>query len=123
MKRLIAMFWGLVFASFLQAADITQITSAMKSGKASELVNVWDEQVDVAIDGASQVCDAKGAGTLMDAFFHSNPPSSFVLLHHAEKPTSGFVVAKLIAGEKTYRVNISYEVKDNKAIIQSIRIE
>jgi hypothetical protein len=43
--------------------------------------------------------------------------------HHADKKDSGFIVGKLATGKGDFRVNITYQARDGKAIIQSVRIE
>lgn len=105
------------------AADITPISNAFKAGDATSLAGWMDQEVDMAIPGATQKCSAGEAVTLLNAFFKSNKPSGFSVLHNADRKENGFLVGKLPVAGKEYRVNVTYRTDGNKAIIQSIRIE
>ena len=110
MKRFLLLIALVVAAISVQAADITVITTALKT-------------VDMALADKSKICNAQEAVSMLNGFFSSNKPSAFSLLHHADKKDSGFLVAKLTAGNKSYRVNVTYKVEGDKVVIQSIRIE
>ena len=56
-------------------------------------------------------------------FFKTGNISGFQVIHHADKKDRGFIVGKINANGKEYRVNITYRTENDKAIIQSIRIE
>ncbi len=123
MKRFlltIMMAFALMTAS---AADINPISNAMKSGNASTLVSAMDKEIDIALPGTTNKCDANGAVSMLNSFFGKNKPTAFTVIHQADKQDSGFLVGKLATTSKTYRVNVTYKVEGNKAIIQSIRIE
>ena len=109
MKRFLLLIALVVAAISVQAADITVITTALKTGNATNLQTCMDK--------------SQEAVSMLNGFFSSNKPSAFSLLHHADKKDSGFLVAKLTAGNKSYRVNVTYKVEGDKVVIQSIRIE
>ena len=90
---------------------------------ATNLQTCMDKSVDMALVDKSKICNAQEAVSMLNGFFSSNKPSAFSLLHHADKKDSGFLVAKLTAGSKSYRVNVTYKVEGDKVVIQSIRIE
>ena len=56
-------------------------------------------------------------------FFQGNPPTGFTVVHQADKNGGGFVVGKLQTASREYRVNITYVLKDGRALMQTIRIE
>ncbi|MCC8094682.1 MAG: DUF4783 domain-containing protein [Tannerellaceae bacterium] len=123
MKRILMMIIGLFSYLCIQAADINTIADAFKSGNASTLSTSMDKEIDLAIPGSSKKCDSKEAISLLNNFFSKNKPSTFTVVHHADKKENGFLAGKLPAGTQEYRVNITYRTENNKAIIQSIRIE
>lgn len=123
MRRLLLTFTLILSFLSVQAADITSISNAFKQGNASVLSPSMDKEVDVALPGSSRKCSGGEAVSMLLAFFQSNKPSGFSVLHHADKKESGFFVAKLPTSTGEYRVNITYRAEENKAIIQSIRIE
>ena len=123
MKRILMLMIGLFSWICIQAADINTISNAFKNGNATTLSSSMDKEIDVAILGTSKKCDSKEAISLLNNFFSKNKPSNFTVVHHADKKENGFLVGKLPAGTQEYRVNITYRTENNKAIIQSIRIE
>lgn len=123
MKRTV--FTLMLLFGFLSAGavDLAPVSTAFKAGNATALAPWMDKEVDMAVPGTSRICPATEALALLDAFFKANKPAAFVLLHNADKKDSGFLVGKLNAGNKSFRVNITYRTGENKLIIQSIRIE
>ena len=68
-------------------------------------------------------CAGDQAIEALNSFFGQHKPTSFTVVHHADKSANGFLVAKLHTEAGDYRVNITYKAENNTAIIQSIRIE
>ncbi len=123
MKRLLLTFAFILTILSVQAADINSITNAFKGGNASALQSALDQEVDLTLPGTSKKCNTGESVSLLNAFFNSNKPTGFTILHHADKKDNGFFVGKLTTGSNEYRVNVSYRAEGNTAIIQSIRIE
>jgi hypothetical protein len=107
----------------LKAADITVIINIFKEGKVSGGAGIMDAEVDIAVPGTTNKGTGAEAVTILTRFFESDKPTGFTVLHHADRKDSGFIVGKLTTGKGEFRVNITYGVKENKALIQSIRIE
>ena len=123
MKRLFLTLALVLSFLSVMAADITPISNAFKTGNASSLNSSMDVEVDMALPGASKKCNASEAVSMLVSFFGSNKPTSFTVVHHADKKENGFFVGKLPTASGEYRVNVTYRSEGNKAIIQSIRIE
>jgi len=123
MKRLLVMLAFLLSVFSIKAADITIIANAFKGGNASALTATMDAEVDMSIPGSSKKTNGSDAVAMLNAFFNTNKPSGFNVLHHADKKENGFFVAKLPTSAGEFRVNITYRTDGDKAIIQSIRIE
>ena len=123
MKRLLITFVLIFSFLSLKAADITSISNAFKEGNVTTLATSMDSEIDLSLSGVNEKYTGADAIVLLDAFFKSNKPSGFTVLHHADKNETGFVVGKLPSESKEYRVNITYRAEGDKAIIQSIRIE
>jgi hypothetical protein len=123
MKRIVLLF-TLVFPFLCaQAVDINPISAAFKAGNASSLASFMDQEVDIALPGVSKKCPAGEAVNLLNAFFQTGKPGNFTVVHNADKKESGFLVGKLATTKGEFRVNITYRTENNKAIIQSVRIE
>ncbi|MDR2810640.1 MAG: DUF4783 domain-containing protein [Tannerellaceae bacterium] len=123
MTRILLCFTLLFSAFFAQAVDINTITAAFKTGNASTLAAFMDQEVDMAVPASTKKCNPSEAIALLNAFFTSNPPTQFAVVHHAAKKDSGFLVGKLLTAKGEFRVNITYRTENNKDIIQSIRME
>jgi hypothetical protein len=123
MKKVLLTFALTLAVAGVQAADITPIVNAFKEGNVTLISGNMDAEVEIAVPGNAH----KGAGTevnaLLNQFFKENKPAAFTVAHHADKGETGFLVGKLSVGNGAFRVNITYCVKNNKVLIQSIRIE
>lgn len=107
----------------LQAADLAGITKAFKEGKAETLTGKMAATIDLALPEKTLTCAGDQAIEALNSFFGQHKPTSFTVVHHADKSDNGFLVAKLHTEAGDYRVNITYKAENNTAIIQSIRIE
>ena len=107
----------------LQAADLAGITKAFKEGKAETLTGKMAATFDLALPEKTLTCAGDQAIEALNSFFGQHKPTSFTVVHHADKSDNGFLVAKLHTEAGDYRVNITYKADNNTAIIQSIRIE
>lgn len=107
----------------LQAADLAGITKAFKEGKAETLTGKIAATIDLALPEKTLTCAGDQAIEALNSFFGQHKPTSFTVVHHADKSDNGFLVAKLHTEAGDYRVNITYKAENNTAIIQSIRIE
>ena len=123
MKRFIILVTLVFSFLYVNAADITSISNAFKSGNASSLTASMDNEVDVAVPGSSKKCNGNDAVAMLNTFFDSNKPTGFTVLHNADKKDSGFLVGKLPTSKGEFRVNVTYRAEGDKAIIQSVRIE
>lgn len=123
MRKLKAIIVSLLTAWGVYAADITPITNALKSGDAAALAGNMYTETDIAVPGAAQKGSPAEAGAILSRFFQGNTPSGFTIVHQADKNDGGFVVGKMQTSGREYRVNITYIVKDGRALIQTIRIE
>ncbi|MDR1645161.1 MAG: DUF4783 domain-containing protein [Tannerellaceae bacterium] len=120
----IVFFLAAVFSSlFAQAVDVSPISATFRAGNVAPLVTLMDQEVDIAIPGATKKCNADEAVALLNSFLRSNKPSDFTTLHNADKKDNGFLVAKLLTSQGEFRVNITYRIGNEKIIIQSVRIE
>ena len=123
MRKLKTMILALFTAGGVYAADITPITEAMKSGNTGALSGSMYTEADVSVPGVSQRASAAEAAAILGRFFQGNPPTGFTVVHQADKNGGGFVVGKLQTASREYRVNITYVLKDGRALMQTIRIE
>ena len=72
MKRFLLLIALVVAAISVQAADITVITTALKTGNATNLQTCMDKSVDMALADKSKICNAQEAVSMLNGFFSSN---------------------------------------------------
>ena len=123
MKRMICMLAFIFSVLSMQAGDITMIVNIFKEGKVADSTAIMDTEVDIAVPGTKNKGSASEAVAILTRFFESVKPTGFTVLHNADKNETGFVVGRLASGNGEFRVNVTYCIKDNKTLIQSIRIE
>lgn len=124
MKKIIFTLALILSALNIQAVDISEITNAFKNGNAPSISGKMDAEVDISVPGANKKGSGADAVAILNQFFQTNKPiSGFTIAHQADKNESGFIVGKLVTSLKEYRVNITYAIREDKAFIQSIRIE
>lgn len=123
MKRFFCLLALLLAICTAQAADITSIAGALKSGNSNALSGSMDSTVDLAVPGETKKCNGPEAVTALGAFFQRTKPTGFSVVHHVEKKDNGFFIGKMQTAGGELRVNIAYRTDGNKALIQSIRIE
>lgn len=123
MKRLLLVALLMANALLSMAADITMIAVAFQKGDAAAMQSAMAQSVDVAISDKNKNCNTQEAVAMLAEFFKSHKPEACQVVHHADKGERGFFVAKLKSGGQQYRVNVAYKAENDKAIIQSIRIE
>ena len=121
-KKLFTLALSILFLQ-MQAADITPISNAFKAGNADILKEMMAAEVDIVVPGVSKKGRNNDAITILKSFFQDNKPAGFTVAHHADKNESGFIVGKITAAIRDFRVNITYTVKDEKILITIIRIE
>jgi hypothetical protein len=122
MKKYMLMF-AFMSVTGLYAADITTISNAFASGSMTSLAANMDAEIDLALQGKAQRKNVAEAIAQLNRFVETNKPTGFTVVHHADKKESGFLVGKLVTGNGEFRVNVTYAIKNDKVIIQSIRIE
>lgn len=125
MKRfMLSVALSCLYLANINAADIKAISGAFSKGNAAALSSLMDKEVDMALQGGtSKVRSGSDAEKDLESFFKTGNISGFQVIHHADKKDRGFIVGKINANGKEYRVNITYRTENDKAIIQSIRIE
>ncbi|MDR2469483.1 MAG: DUF4783 domain-containing protein [Tannerella sp.] len=123
MKKTMYMIACLCFVWSVRAVDITAISGAIRSGDAQRLTACMDSEADLAAPGVSVRADGQEVVAQLARFFEANKVTAFTVAHQADKKETGFVVGKLTTETGDFRVNITYSIKEEQVLIQSIRIE
>jgi hypothetical protein len=123
MIRIVLFFTLLCPSLHVQATDMNPITASFRAGDASSLAALMEREVDIAVPASAKKCSPEEAVALLNSFFAANRPAGFTVVHNADKKDGGFLVGKLATAKGEFRVNITYRIDRDKAIIQSVRID
>jgi hypothetical protein len=123
MKKTAFIFTFLLPALSICAADILTVVDAFKSGDAAMLTESMDSEVHIALPDNARRGNGAEAITALARFFEPGKVAGFAVAHHADKKETGFIAGKLTTARGDFRVNITYRIKADKILIQTIRIE
>lgn len=120
MKLLINIFY-LLFAMFFSGAELTdEIASALKQGKASELIKYFDEKVSIKIINQEDVLSKSQAEANLKYFFEKHPVKGFSGSHISTVNNSQqYITGTLETSNGKFRVSILIR----RNLISQFRIE
>ena len=114
----------LVCASNTLYNDIPDgIITAIKQGKASELAKYFNNNVELALSDIDDTYSKNQAELIIKDFFKNHPPTSFNILHKGGKETSRYAIGNLTTSNGKFRITILIKIKEDKSLINQLRIE
>ena len=124
MKKILFLFLFVPFFAWAQP-NYNLVLQEIKKGNVQALVQYWDNMVDLTIGHTDYSNDAKHIQSLVDDFLTKNKPTHCSVVHTgaARDNTSFYVIGKLIAGGKNYRMYILFKERNSKYVIQELRFE
>lgn len=113
----------LITISSLAQGGIDEVISAMKSGNASGITKYFDNYIDIVMpDKGSNYSKSQGEIILKD-FFSNNGVKNFEVRHKGNNDNGDYCIGTLHTKNGNYRATVYMRVKNNKQVIQDIRIE
>ena len=113
----------LITISSLAQGGIDEVISAMKSGNASGITKYFDNYIDIVMpDKGSNYSKSQGEIILKD-FFSNNGVKNFEVRHKGNNDNGDYCIGTLHTKNGNYRGTVYMRVKNNKQVIQDIRIE
>lgn len=118
MKLLLAFF--LCFTSLIPGEPVDEIVTAVKMGKASDLVKYFDEKVSIKIITQEDVLSRPQAEANLRYFFEKHPVRSFNASHKSSiNNSSQYITGTLETTNGRFRVSILIR----QALVSQFRIE
>lgn len=118
MKLLLAIVF--FFTSFVPGEPVDEIVSAIKMGKASELVKYFDEKVSIKIITQEDLLSRPQAEANLRYFFEKHPVRSFTASHKSSiNNSSQYITGTLETSNGRFRVSILIR----QALVSQFRIE
>lgn len=124
--KIIVLFIGLFSISnhsFGQDIHV-QLESALMSGNVKSFSKLFDERVEIIIDGESQDYSQQQAQVVLNKFLGSIHITGFELIHSGvSKNQSKYYIGRMIATEAEYQVYVYLKRRNNTDFVEEIKIE
>ena len=103
---------------------ITDVRDAIKTGSSREIVKLFDNNVDMTIDGKMKNYSKAQAEFILRDFFKENPPTSFTIVHQgASKSGIPYAIGEFVSGSTTFRVWIRVRKSGENFVIHQISFD
>ena len=124
MKKILLFLLFMPFIAWAQP-NYNAILQPIKQNNIEALSPYWDNIVDLTIGSTDYTYDAKQVKLALEDFLSKNKPTQCSIVHTgtARDNSSYYLIGKLIAGSKTYRIYILFRQKQDKYLIQECRFE
>lgn len=124
MKRLLFLCTVFLIVSSCYSQELSQtIVQSFSNRNAELLFDYMDNEVELTIENGRERVKKATAISKIDDFLQALPSSKFSVIHKSDKRDVGFVIGSLQCAQDSYRVNVSFNKRQNKIVIQTIRIE
>lgn len=117
--------WLPVFGVMGAQPNYTDILQSIRQGNMQSLSAYLDQKVELTIGSTDHIADANKTAELVGDFLKKNPVSTCAIVHSgsASDKSSYYLIGKLVAGGKAYRLYLLLKPKGNKHLIQEMRFE
>lgn len=113
-----------LFSVTVCAQEITdKIQEAFETADANMLSDHFNQNIELIIDGSSEIYNKSQAEMIMKDFFHKNKPTAFNKIHQGDKDSSIFLICKLSTENSIFRVSFLLKKTNNTFLIHQIRIQ
>lgn len=125
MKRLFTILFVLIASAAIAQNDIiSDAREAIKTGSSREIVKLFDDNVDMTLEGKMKNYSKAQAEFILKDFFKKNPPTSFTIVHQgASKSGVPYAIGEFISNQNTYRVWIRVRKNQNAFVIHQISFD
>ena len=118
---LVGTLWSTL--SFTQDIQV-QLKEALTSGNVKTFSKLFDERIEIDIDGDAQDYSQQQAQVVLNKFLGELSNNQFVLMHNGmSKNHAKYYIGKLSANEAIYRVYVYLKKINNNDFIQEIKFE
>jgi hypothetical protein len=118
---LIGCFFILTSVAFAQIPD--GIVTGIQSGNDAALAEFFNENVELVVQTHDDVYSKSQAQQIIAAFFKSNKPKKFSIIHQGGKEDAQYAIGNLTTNTGTFRVYFLLKNKNNSSFIHQLRIE
>ena len=123
MKKYLLSFLILIISSSFVNISFSQIISAIKTGKSTEVAKYFDSTVEITLPAKSNSYSKSQAALVLRDFFNNNPVKSFEVIHQSENGNSQYCIGNLKTDNGVFRTTIFIKQKGEKQLVQELRFE
>lgn len=124
MKKLFIVITGLILlSSFANGQLIDEVIASLKSGKAEQLSELFDNRVEIAMPESNNSYSKNQAEAVIKDFFMLHQVKNFEVLHKGENGGSQFCIGMLYTRNGVFRTTIYIKQKSDRKVVQEIRFE
>ena len=127
MKKIpfLSVLFFLTLTAFTLQSGIENVIGALKSGNSAGLSRYFDNYVDITLPDKSNSYSKSQAELILKDFFSNNGVKTFEVKHKGENEDnkSQYCIGTLQTRNGNYRVNVFMKNKEDKMLIQELRIQ
>lgn len=123
MKKILFILFTLIITTAFSVSSQTTIIDAIKSGNAGELSKYFDKIVEINLPEKSNSYSKKQAELVLRDFFNNNSVKDLTVIHNSETAGSQYFIGNLITANGKYRITVYLKQKEDKLLIQELRLE
>ncbi len=113
----------IIYAGQLKAQVPDEILQSLKTGNSKTLSEYFNQNVEMVVLENDNVYSKAQAQQIVNKFFSSNPPESFIIIHQGGKEGAQYVIGNLVTSKGTFRVYFLLKKSNGKDYIHQLRIE
>ena len=123
MKKIILSISVISLLCSFSMISFTEVVSAIKSGKATEVARYFDNTVEITLPEKSNSYSKSQGELVLYNFFNNNTVTNFEVIHKSESAGSQYCIGNLITNNGTFRTTIYMKQKGDKQVVQELRFE
>jgi outer membrane lipoprotein-sorting protein len=118
-----AFFATLIFSSISFAQIPDGIVNSIQTGNDANLAGFFNENVELVVLTHDDVYSKSQAQQIVAAFFKSNKPKQFEIIHQGGKEGARYAIGSLTTNTGIFRVYFLLKNKNNTSYIHQLKIE
>lgn len=105
------------------AQSLPDLIKAFKNKEVSAIAGQLDNMVEITFEGNNSIYNKQQATSFLNDFFLNKRVSDFKVLHQSENAGTAYTIGNLTTSSGNFRITLFTREKNNKTLIQEIRIE
>jgi hypothetical protein len=105
------------------AQSLPDLIKAFKNKEVSAIAGQLDNMVEITFEGNNSIYNKQQATSFLNDFFLKKRVSDFKVLHQSENAGTAYTIGNLTTSSGNFRITLFTREKNNKTLIQEIRIE